>query len=178
MMTLDETTQLYAQVLRQLLPVGGYDTAKNTVIAVDVYGHAKALAQTDLDAKRLLNVLDGIPPELIDEYEHEYGLPLKCTVNSSLSIEERLRRVNWVRNLTNVLNKTYLEQLLSLFGVELIDLQKYIPLQCTAPCNSAVNTEQLRYKVKLKLELSSNADMACIIKNYLPAYLRIDYLEI
>ncbi|WP_448760898.1 hypothetical protein [Acinetobacter tandoii] len=177
-MNLEQTTEMYASVLRQLLPIGGYDRALGTNVAKDIYAHAKALAKADIDAKRLLKVIEGIPSDLVNEYEHEYGLPLKCTVNSSLSIEERLRRVNWVRNLTNVLNKTYLEQLLSLFGVELIDLQKYTPLQCTAPCNSAVNTEQLRYKVTLKLESSSNADMACIIKNYLPAYLRIDYLEI
>ena len=58
MMTLEETTKIYASVLRQLLPAGGYDTAQNTVIAADVYAHAKALAQADLDAKRLLSVLN------------------------------------------------------------------------------------------------------------------------
>ena len=73
MMTLEETTKIYASVLRQLLPAGGYDTAQNTVIAADVYAHAKALAQADLDAKRLLNVLESIPPELLAEYENEYG---------------------------------------------------------------------------------------------------------
>ena len=55
-MTLEETTKIYASVLRQLLPVGGYDTALNTVVAKDIYAHAKALAQCDLDAKRLLSV--------------------------------------------------------------------------------------------------------------------------
>ena len=41
-MTLEETTKLYEMVLRQLLPVGGYDRAPNTDIANDIYGHAKA----------------------------------------------------------------------------------------------------------------------------------------
>ena len=36
MMTLEETTKIYASVLRQLLPAGGYDTAQNTVIAANV----------------------------------------------------------------------------------------------------------------------------------------------
>jgi hypothetical protein len=31
MMTLEETTKLYEMVLRQLLPVGGYDRAPNTI---------------------------------------------------------------------------------------------------------------------------------------------------
>lgn len=174
MMTLEETTKLYEMVLRQLLPVGGYDRAPNTDIANDIYGHAKALAQCDLDAKRLLNVLDSIPVELLEEYEKEYGLPLKCQTNVTQTVEERLAIVNWIKSTRNVLNKDYLEQLLSIFNVNLVELVKYRPMQCTAPCNSPVNTDQLRYKVKLKLLSPVEADMDCIIKNYLPAYVRYD----
>lgn len=173
-MTLEETTKLYEMVLRQLLPVGGYDRAPNTDIANDIYGHAKALAQCDLDAKRLLNVLDSIPVELLEEYEKEYGLPLKCQTNVTQTVEERLAIVNWIRNTKNVLNTEYLEQLLSIFNVNLVELVKYKPMQCTAPCNSPVNTEQLRYKVKLILQSPVEADMDCIIYNYLPAYVRYD----
>ena len=173
MMTLEETTQLYASVLRQLLPSGGYDTAKNTVIAADIYAHAKALAQCDLDAKRLLSVLEAVPPELISEYEKEYGLPLQCQTNIAQTVEERLQVLNWIRNTKNVLNTDYLEHLLAIFNVD-FELVTYKPMQCTAPCNSAVNTEQLRYKVKLKLQSPVNADIDCIIKNYLPAFLRYD----
>ena len=173
-MTLEETTKLYEMVLRQLLPVGGYDRAPNTDIANDIYGHAKALAQCDLDAKRLLNVLDSIPVELLEEYEKEYGLPLKCQTNVTQTVEERLAVVNWIRNTKNVLNTEYLEQLLSIFNVNLVELVKYKPMQCTAPCNSPVNTEQLRYKVKLVLQSPVEADMDCIIYNYLPAYVRYD----
>ncbi|WP_374254380.1 hypothetical protein [Acinetobacter brisouii] len=176
-MSLEETAQLYATVLRQLLPVGGYDTAPNTVVAADVYAHAKVLAQVDLDAKRLLSVLEGIPTELLSEYEYEYGLPLKCTVNATKSIEERLSLLNWVKNINNVRNRTYLQKLLSIFGMQLVELGTYKPMQCTAPCNAPVNTEQLRYKVKLTLRSHISADMDCIIKNYLPAYLRYDIEE-
>jgi uncharacterized protein YmfQ (DUF2313 family) len=173
MMTLEETTKIYASVLRQLLPAGGYDTAQNTVIAADVYAHAKALAQADLDAKRLLNILESIPPELLAEYENEYGLPLKCQTNVAQTVEERLQIVNWIRNTKNVLNRAYIEQLLTVFGLD-FELVTYKPMQCTAPCTSPVNTEQLRYKVKLKLQSPVNADIDCIIYNYLPAFIRYD----
>lgn len=173
-MTLEETTKLYEMVLRQLLPIGGYDRAPNTNIANDIYGHAKALAQCDLDAKRLLNVLDSIPVELLEDYEKEYGLPLKCQTNVTQTVEERLAIVNWIKNTKNVLNTAYLTQLLSIFNVNLVELVKYKPMQCTAPCNSPVNTDQLRYKVKLRLQSPVEADMECIIKNYLPAYVRYD----
>lgn len=173
-MTLEETTKLYEMVLRQLLPVGGYDRAPNSNIANDIYGHAKALAQCDLDAKRLLNVLESIPVELLEEYEKEYGLPLKCQTNVTQTVEERLAIVNWIQNTKNVFNTAYLSQLLSIFNVNLVELVKYRPMQCTAPCNSPVNTDQLRYKVKLRLQSPVEADMECIIKNYLPAYVRYD----
>ncbi|OTG60485.1 hypothetical protein B9T36_07195 [Acinetobacter sp. ANC 4204] len=173
-MTLEETTKLYEMVLRQLLPTGGYDRSPHTNIADDIYGHAKALAQCDLDAKRLLNVLESIPAELLEEYEKEYGLPLKCQTNVAQTVEERLAIVNWIRNTKNVLNTEYLKQILILFNVNLIELVKYRPMQCTTACNAPVNTDRLRYKVKLKLQNPVLADMDCIIYNYLPAYIRYD----
>lgn len=177
-MNLEQATQLYATVLRQLLPVGGYDTAPNTVVAADVYAHAKVLAQADLDAKRLLKVLEGIPTELLSEYEYEYGLPLKCTVNATKSIEERLQILNWFKNTENVFNRAYLKQLLAIFGIELFELLTYRPIQCTAPCTAPVNTEQLRYKVRIVIPAPVPADIQCIIENYLPAYLRVDVLTV
>lgn len=177
-MTLEQATQLYATVLRQLLPVGGYDTAPNTVVAADVYAHAKVLAQADLDAKRLFSVLEGIPTELLSEYEYEYGLPLKCTVNATKSIEERLQILNWFKNTENVFNRAYLKQLLAIFGIELFELLTYRPIQCTAPCTAPVNTEQLRYKVRIVIPEPVPADIQCIIANYLPAYLRVDVLTV
>lgn len=177
-MTLEQATQLYATVLRQLLPVGGYDTAPNTVVAADVYAHAKVLAQADLDAKRLLSILEGIPTELLSEYEYEYGLPLKCTVNATKSIEERLQILNWFKNTEDVVNRAYLKQLLAIFGIELFELLTYRPIQCTAPCTAPVNTEQLRYKVRIVIPEPVPADIQCIIANYLPAYLRVDVLTV
>lgn len=176
-MTFEQTIELYAAVLRQLLPAGGYDTSPNTNIAKDIYAHAKVLAQADVDAKRILSVLEGIPEELLEEFEAAYQLPLKCTVNATKTIEERLQIIHWIRQTRNVLNRAYLEQLLALFGVELIDLVRFTPMQCTAQCTSPVNTESLRYKVKLILKAPVEADMACIIENYLPAYLRYDIEE-
>lgn len=96
-MTFEQTVELYASVLRQLLPVGGYDNAQDTVIAIDINAHAKVLAQADMDAKRLLSFIEGIPVELLDEYEQSLGLPLKCTVNGSKTIEERLQIIQWVQ---------------------------------------------------------------------------------
>jgi uncharacterized protein YmfQ (DUF2313 family) len=178
-MTLEETTELYASVLRQLLPVGGYDASPNTeALAVDVYAHAKLLAQADIDAKRLLKVLEELPPELLPEYETEYGLPLKCTVNASRTIEERLEILKWVRSTRNVLNRAYFDQVLKIFGVELFEFKKFKPMQCTSPCNAPVNTEQLRYKIRIVIPDTTPADMDCIIQNYFPGYLRIDVLKV
>ena len=178
-MTLEETTQLYASVLRQLLPTGGYDTSPNTeALAVDVYAHAKLLAQADLDGKRLLKVLEALPHELLPEYEIEYGLPLKCSINAGKTIEERIELLKWVRSTRNVLNRAYFDQVLKIFGVELFEFKKFKPMQCTSPCNVPVNTEQLRYKIRVVIPDTAPADMDCIIQNYFPGYLRIDVLKV
>lgn len=175
-MTLIETTELYAAVLRQLLPAGGYDIAPATHIAKDVYAHAKALASVDLDAKRLFNVIDDIPADLVEEFETEYGLPLACSVGSTRSIAERIAMIKWVKNSKH--GWAYYRELFEFFGIELIELNKPKPLQCTAPCTSAVSTEQLRYKIKLVLRNSHAADVNCIIDAYFPAFLEINIHEV
>lgn len=177
-MTLAQTTELYAVVLRQLLPVGGYDRSPNTLLAKDIYAHAKAFAQADLDAKRLLTAINTIPSELLKEYENEYGLPLKCMLPTGLTQQQRLDILNWVLTQTNVFNNDYLTKLFELFGITIAEIIKYTPMQCIQSCVDAVNTEQLRYKVTFKLQSPVNADVQCIIDNYLPAFLRIDIEEV
>lgn len=175
-MSLEKTTELYASVLHQLLPEGVHDSAQQTLVADDIYAHAKVLAQSDIDAHRLLKVLEEVPLELLPDYEQEYGLPMLCAVPGSFSIEERLNVLKLVRTRRNVFNRTYLEQILAVFGVTLIDVVKFKPMQCIAPCNAPVNTERLRYKVFLRLQYPVNADIGCIIENYLPGYLRIEWM--
>nr|WP_298892254.1 hypothetical protein [uncultured Acinetobacter sp.] len=173
-MTLTQSTELYATVLRQLLPIGGYDRSPKTLLAKDIQAHAKAFAKADMDAKRLLQAISGVPTELLGEYETDYGLPLPCTVNTALSTAERLEILSWVINQTNVFNVDYLYGVFALFGITINELVTYTPMQCTASCTDPVNTEQLRYKVTLKLQSPVTADVQCIIDNYLPAFLRID----
>ncbi len=174
-MSLEQTTELYASVLRQLLPEGVYDTAEMTHVADDIYAHAKALAQADIDAHRLLQVLETIPVDLLADYEREYGLPMQCMVPGSQTIEERISVLRWIRQHRNVMNREYLEQILAIFGVTLVDVVKHRPMLCTASCTSPVNTERLRYKVLLRLQYPMTADMSCIIENYLPGYLRVEW---
>lgn len=174
-MSLEQTAELYASVLRQLLPDGVYDTAEMTHVADDIYAHAKALAQADIDAHRLLQVLEAIPLDLLADYEREYGLPMQCMLPEALSIEDRLNVLKWVRTSRNVMNREYLEQLLAVFGVTLVHIKKYTPLQCIGSCIGAVDSERSRFKVLLDLQYPMTADMSCIIEYYLPAYLRVEW---
>ena len=177
-MSLEQTTELYASVLHQLLPEGLHDTAQTTLVADDIYAHAKALAQCDINAHRLLSVLEAIPLELLNDYEQEYGLPMQCMVPGSLSIQERINMLQWIRTSRNVMNRAYFDLVLKIFGVELFEFKKFRPMQCTAPCNAPVNTEQLRYKIRIVIPDTAPADMDCIIQNYFPGYLRIDVLKV
>lgn len=173
---LDAQTKRHKSVLLQLLPSGLYDSAEETNIADDISGHAKVLAQADLDGQRLLETIPDVQPELIVEYEEDFGLPLKCTLNTSRPIDERIQIVKWVQTKTRGLE--YYRELFSFYGVQLIDYMKPKPMQCTGSCTSPVNTEQLRYKVKLTLINHGAADLQCIIDSYFPAYLQVDVIEV
>ncbi|WP_353744618.1 hypothetical protein [Acinetobacter sp.] len=178
MMSLEQKTELYAAVLRQLLPVGGYDRSPNTNVGKDIYAHAKAFAQVEIDARRLLNDVSAVPIELLAEYENEYGLPLKCSSNIGQSTQQRLDILNWVMKNDDVFSREYLITLFGFFGVTVLDVLKHRPITCIQSCKSPVNTEQLRFKVTLKLQKPVNADVQCIIENYFPAFLRIDIVEV
>lgn len=176
MMDLNQTTKLYEAVLRQLLPVGGYDTAPNTVIAVDVKAHSRQLAQADLHAKRILTLINDVPAELVNEYEIEFGLPLACSINSTKTMNERIQIIKWAKSSQRGFD--YYHRLLSFFDIQLHEMIKRKPMQCIASCTSAINTEQLRYKIKLILSNPSNTDMTCIINSYFPHFLQIDVVEV
>ena len=119
--------------------------------------------------------IDDIPADLVEEFEIEYGLPLACSVNSTRSIAERISIIKWVKS--SKYGLTYYRELFEFFGIELVELNKPKPLQCTAPCTFPVNTEQLRYKLRLILRNSHTADVNCIIDAYFPAFLEINIRE-
>jgi uncharacterized protein YmfQ (DUF2313 family) len=174
-MNLAQLTTLYAAVLRQLLPPGGYDTAPDTVINADITGHAKALAQCEIDAKRILSVVDGVPAELIKEYEKDYGLPAACVAPSSLTLEQRIDAIEQLWFNDDPFCRDYFDAVLLRFGFTVNDLIRYYPMQCTAPCTSPVNTVNMRFKLRLHVQAPlDTALLDCVLKNYFPAYLRFD----
>lgn len=173
---LSTQSKKHKSLLLHLLPSGLYDSAEETNIADDISGHAKALAQADLDGQKLLETIPDVQPELIVEYEEDFGLPLKCTLNTSRAIDERIQIIKWVQTKTRGLE--YYRELFSFYGVQLIDYMKPKPMQCTGSCTSPVNTELLRYKVKLTLVNHNAADLQCIIDSYFPAYLQVDVVEV
>ena len=174
-MTLQNRATHIAAVLRQLLPLGAYDSSPATVVAADIYAHALALAQAGMSADQILNVISGVPAELLDEYEKDLGLPPVCA-SGKLTLVQRQAFIHFRLTEDNVLNMAYLQSIFSLFGIVIKNITKYKPIQCTASCTSAVNSEQLRYKVKLTIK-PTTANVACIIKNYLPAYIRYDVVQ-
>lgn len=176
MIDIQQQTDKYTEVLLQLLPHGLYDNAANTNIAKDIQGHAKLLAQADYDAQKLLEVIPDVQPELIEEYEVDFGLPLKCTISTSLPIEERVRIVKWVQ--TKLRGLEYYRELFSFYGIELVDYIRLNPFQCTQSCNLPVNTEKLRFRIKLIVSNPNAIDTKCIINSYFPAFFEVNVVEV
>ena len=104
--------------------------------------------------------------------QHERGV---CSVIAHAR-GERIFHIKWVKS--SKYGLTYYRELFEFFGIELVELNKPKPLQCTAPCTFPVNTEQLRYKVRLILRNSHAADVNCIIDAYFPAFLEINIHEV
>lgn len=178
-MNLAQLTTLYAAVLRQLLPAGGYDTAPDTVINADITGHAKALAQCELDAKRVLDVVDGVPAALIKEYEKDYGLPAACVAPSSLTLEQRIDAIDQLWFSDDPLQRTYFDAVMLRFGFVVVDLVRHIPMQCTTTCTAPVNTVNMRFKLHLHIESPVDSDLLdCVLTSYFPSYLRFDVVEV
>ena len=72
----------------------------------------------------------------------------------------------------------YYRELFSFYGIELIDYIKPKPFQCTQNCNLPVNTEQLRFKIKLIVSNPNSVDTQCIINSYFPAFFEVNVVEV
>lgn len=170
------TDSKMADVLMHHLPFGSYDHSHNTVIYKDIVAHTKALELVKSSASRLFSVINGIPDELINEFEREYGLPLLCGQNNvGDTIDERRDEIERVKREGHVvLNYDGLLKLFARYNQIVLAIETYVPMQCTGMCVDPINTERLRFRVTLTLEKPVKADMTCLSKHYLPASLRID----
>lgn len=169
-------THKIADTLMQHLPYGAYDRSHNTIIYKDIVAHSKALELVKVSAARIFAVLNGIPDELIDEFEREYGLPLLCGQSDvGNTILERRAEIERVKQEGHVLlNLAGLYKLFARYNQSLLAVQTYVPMQCLGSCVDPLNTARLRFRVTLTLAKPIKADMDCLSKNYLPASLRLD----
>lgn len=169
-------TYKIADTLMQHLPYGAYDHSHNTVIYKDIVAHSKALELVKVSAARIFAVLNGIPDELIDEFEREYGLPLLCGQSDvGNTINERRAEIERVKQEGHVLlNLAGLYKLFARYNQTVLSIQTYVPMQCLGSCVDPLNTARLRFRVTLTLAKPIKADMDCLSKNYLPASLRLD----
>lgn len=165
-------------VLLELLPKGAYDTAHSTLVAKDVAGHAKALEQVQTDAELLLFAASEIPPELLGEYERDYALPRACSFVPAQDQAARIAAIKAASTPQQHYTTQGVIDLFDSFGVTVLDIQRYQPLQCTAQCTSATDTARSRFKLTISLQAPVTADLDCLLDNYLPAAWRVDFIEV
>lgn len=171
-----QPNQNMADGLMQHLPYGAYDHSHKTNVYKDIVAHSKALELVKDSSARIFAVLNGIPDALIDEFEREYGLPLLCGQNNvGNTVAERRAEIERVKREGHVLlNLAGLYKLFARYNQTILDIQTYVPMQCTGACIDSLNTDRLRFRVTLTLTKPINADFACLSKHYLPASLRLD----
>ncbi len=175
-----ETQKQLAQVLMQHLPAGSYDHSHNTLIYKDVMAHSAGLAPIIASADTLLEVINGIPAELLDEFEREYGLPLQCgQTDVGDTVTERIAEIQRVKREGHVLlNLAGLYKLMARYGQSIVSIKNYLPMQCIGSCVDPINSERLRFKVTLTLQKPVTANFECLSTHYLPASLMIDILTV
>ena len=165
-------------VLLELLPKGAYDTAHSTLVAKDVTGHAKALEQVQADAELLLFAASEIPPELLSEYERDYALPRACSFVPAQDQAARIAAIQAASTPQQHYTTQGVIDLFDSFGVTVLDIQRYRPLQCTAPCTAALDTARSRFKLTIRLQAPVMADLDCLLDHYLPNAWRVDFIEV
>lgn len=168
----------YADVLLQSLPIGGYEIAYGTLIEKDIKAHAKALEQAATTADLLLDAASAIPPELIREYEQDYGLPRACSITTSLTQAERIAAIEQARQPQKHYTHAGIVALFAAFGMTVLSIQRYRPTGCTAPSNAPTNTVRNRFRLTIRVQSPHTADISCLIDHYLPCAWRVDIIEV
>lgn len=168
-----------ANVLMAHLPAVSYDHS-HTLIYKDVMAHSAGLAPIIASADTLLEVINGIPEELLEEFEREYGLPLQCgETDVGDTVAERIAEIERVKREGHVLlNLAGLNKLMARYGQKIVSIKNYVPMQCIGSCVEPINSERLRFKVTLTLQKPVTANFVCLSKHYLPAALMIDLITI
>lgn len=168
----------HADVLLELLPTGGYEKAHGTLIEKDIKAHARALEDAQGAADLLLEAAAGIPPELITEYEKDYGLPRSCSIDLPITQNERIAAIEQARTPQRHYNESGIIALFASFGMTVVNIQRYRPTLCTTPCSAPVNSVRNRFRLTISIQSPITADVSCIIDQYLPTAWRVDILEV
>lgn len=167
----------YAQVLRQALPQGGYETAPGSLVAKETSAHARALHEAAVAADRVLEALSGVPVALLAAFERDMGLPSGCRALAG----DVAGRIDDVLNaVLHFLSHTDdgLQGLFERFGVDVVAVRRYAPLPCTASCAQPLDTVRSRFRLTVQVEGPVMADLPCVIRTYLPASWRVDIEEV
>lgn len=168
----------HAAVLLALLPTGGYEKAHGSLIEKDILAHAQALEDAQSAADVLLEVAAGIPPELIDDYEKDYGLPRACLIDLPTGQAARIAAIDRARTAHKNYDPTGIMALFASFGMTVANIGRHYPMQCTTPCTAAVNSVRNRFRLTISVQTPITADISCIIDQYLPTAWRVDIIEV
>lgn len=167
----------YAQVLRQALPQGAYETAPDCLVAKETSAHAQALHEAAVAADRVLEALSGVPVALLAEFERDMGLPSGCRTLAG-DVAGRIGDIsNAVLHFLSYTDSG-LQELFDRFGVDVLAVRRYAPLPCTAPCTQPLDTVRSRFRLSVQVDGPVMADLTCVIRTYLPASWRVDIEEV
>lgn len=139
------TTPRHLPVLQQLLPPVSYDP-NGQHIKVELTATAVVLDSLQDSAARILTAIDPAKvPELLDEWEKDYGLPDSCSGEIPTTTEERLGAL-YAKMVSHLpLTIPLLESIAASIGFAGTQVKKRVPATCVDPCNALLNGDIHRF---------------------------------
>jgi len=157
------TTPRHLPVLQQLLPPVSYDP-NGQHIKVELTATAVVLDNLQDSAARILTAIDPAKvPELLDEWEKDYGLPDACNGQAPTTTEERLGAL-YAKMVSHLpLTIPLLESIAASIGFVDTTVTKRQPATCISPCNTLLNGEAHRFVLDVNSPYEQSVQFASCV---------------
>lgn len=163
-----------AIVLSHLLPSDAYSPASPNIKA-ELSAHGMVLDAASDQADLILDAVASVPPELLADYESDYGLPELYTP-SPLSREDAVEQaiLGGVYRFT----QTAFAELLDDLGLDVDRIEYYQPTTCQSSCTAYAMDDPLRFLVDVYLNAPADPQLlAGIARQHIPADVLIRWME-
>jgi uncharacterized protein YmfQ (DUF2313 family) len=153
------TSEQYLRQLQALLPTGAAWPREDAATLTKVlHSLADELARIDLRADDLLDEADvRTAGELLSDWERVLGLPDGCTLDQTLSVDDR-RRLAWAKLAEQGgQSRVYFIELAERYGIPGCTITEFRQATCNSHCNDALYSQADEFAWRLNVPIAAAA---------------------